>query len=126
MPAWRTYRRKLLYLDKWIVRHLEFDLRPTALAGRLGISERTLVRYFCIIWGETPSRRIRRLRLEAAYRDIVNMDEPLKVIVNKYGFRTETQLRRSFLKHYGITPAEARRQSALAEMEDFWKEAVNG
>ncbi|MFX8766571.1 helix-turn-helix domain-containing protein, partial [Acinetobacter baumannii] len=53
-------------LHGWVADNLHKDLSVGALAERVGMSERSFVRHYGKLIGQTPARAIENMRVEAA------------------------------------------------------------
>ncbi|MFF2847073.1 GlxA family transcriptional regulator [Streptomyces sp. NPDC058001] len=84
------------------------DLRITALATRVGVSERHLTRLFLAHTGQTPARYVRLARTEAAARLLASSRLSLARIAARCGFTSAETLRQAFVARYGVTPSHYR------------------
>lgn len=91
-------------LHDWLADHLDEDLSLARLAQQAGMSERTFLRRYREATGETPSRAVERVRVEAARQMLIETKLPVKRVAAKCGFGTEETMRRSFLKAQGVGP----------------------
>lgn len=91
-------------LHGWIIENLTSDLSVTALATKVGMSERSFVRHYRAQTGITPAKAIEQLRVEAARRLLADSTLPIKRVAARCGFGSEETLRRSFLRGLGVTP----------------------
>ncbi|MEL7449445.1 MAG: helix-turn-helix domain-containing protein, partial [Pseudomonadota bacterium] len=95
-------------LVAWIADNLSADLSSPALAERVGLSERQFRRRFAKVFGETPTQRIERIRVEAACTWLGSETAPVEQIAFDLGYRSADTFRRAFERHRGITPTEYR------------------
>lgn len=93
-------------LPEWIVDHLDADLSVEALANRVGMSPRNFARVFTAETKLTPAKYVERARLERARQLIEETKLPLLTVAAKAGFESDQQLRRTFVRWLGVTPAE--------------------
>lgn len=100
-PALRT-------LQEWLPDHLQGDLSLAALAARAGVSVRTLSRSFQSEVGVPPAEYVERLRVEAAGRRLIELDETLPAIARACGFGSVESLHRAFRSRLGVSPAAYR------------------
>lgn len=91
-------------LHAWIIENLTSELGVSALAARVGMSERSFVRHYRTQTGTTPAKAIEQLRIEAARRLLADSSQPIKRVAARCGFGSEETLRRSFLRGLGVTP----------------------
>jgi transcriptional regulator GlxA family with amidase domain len=95
-------------LHAWISANLNSDLSISSLSNFAGMTPRTFARAYAERVGRTPAKAVEMLRLEAAFRLLVNSTLPLKRIAFQTGFGTEQNLRRAFLKNYDLSPLDIR------------------
>jgi transcriptional regulator GlxA family with amidase domain len=95
-------------LHGWIAGHLDGDLSVPALAGRMGMSERSFLRHYAKLTGTTPARAVERLRVEAARGLLGTTVLPVKRVAQRCGFGSEETMRRSFLRQIAVTPQDYR------------------
>lgn len=95
-------------LHGWIIENLTSDLGVTALAARMGMSERSFVRHYRAQTGATPAKAIEQLRVESARRLLTDTSQPVKRVAVRCGFGSEETLRRSFIRALGVTPTAYR------------------
>ena len=104
-------------LHDWMRERLTDDLTLPALAARVGMSERSLLRRYRAALGTTPARAVERLRVEAARQRLSDGDLSIKAIARSCGFGSEETMRRSFLRLLEVSPQAYRerfRSSARA------------
>ena len=103
----------LARIKTYIRNHLsEESLTPAAIAARHDISIRYLHMLF-VDRGESVSRYIQRLRLEAcesAFREPAFASYSVSEIAYRFGFNDASHFSRVFKRHYGETPARWRKQ----------------
>jgi AraC-like DNA-binding protein len=88
------------------------DHRVPALAAAAAMSVRHFTRVFTAEVGETPSRFVERVRLEAARRELETTNDTLDVIAARCGFGTAESLRRVFQRRLGVAPTPTAAASA--------------
>ncbi|MBL8642549.1 MAG: helix-turn-helix domain-containing protein [Rhodospirillaceae bacterium] len=93
-------------LPEWIADNLDEDLSVEALAERVGMSPRNFARVFTAETKLTPAKYVERARLERARQLIEETKLPLLSVAAKAGFESDQQLRRTFVRWLGVTPAE--------------------
>lgn len=86
------------------------DLSIPMLAKRMNMSERTFIRRCRTITGQTPSKMVEKLRVDAVRQLLVSTDCPLKEIAYLTGLGHEASLIRKFWKFFGVTPNEYRQR----------------
>ncbi|RKE34835.1 AraC family transcriptional regulator with amidase-like domain [Paraburkholderia sp. BL23I1N1] len=95
-------------LHSWMTAHLRDDLSVERLAERVQMSPRTFARRYVDEVGRTPAKTVSALRLEAAARVLAESRRPLKQIALDCGFGSEQNLRRAFVRRFGVLPLEYR------------------
>jgi AraC family transcriptional regulator len=101
------------HLRDLIDNDLSGDLSLTALAASVNLSKPHFVRLFRSTAGKSPHQYIVQLRIERARQMIQTSAMPLVDIASETGFSSQSHLSRTFLKCYGVTPGQMRRQRAL-------------
>lgn len=88
--------------------------RPLTLAeiGRVAaLSPHRLLQVFPALFGETPQRYLRRLRLERAARLLrEDRDRPIGDVASLVGFDSFGSFSWTFRRHFGVTPRDWRRR----------------
>lgn len=95
-------------LHSWMAVHLRDDLSVERLAERARMSPRTFARRYVDEVGRTPAKTVSALRLEAAAQGLAESRRPLKRIALDCGFGSEQNLRRAFVRRFGVLPLEYR------------------
>ncbi|RFB80973.1 GlxA family transcriptional regulator [Methylovirgula sp. 4M-Z18] len=98
-------------LHAWIADHLDDDLSIGALACAAKMSERSFMRHYRQMTGETPARGVERIRVESA-RFMLEQDLAVKRVAARCGFGSEETMRRAFLRLLNVTPAAYRERFA--------------
>lgn len=103
-------------LHSWMAANLRDDLSVERLAERARMSPRTFARRYVDEVGRTPAKTVAALRLEEAARVLAESQRPLKRIALDCGFGSEQNLRRAFVRRFGVLPLEYRErfESAVA------------
>ena len=99
-------------LHAWMVTNLRGDLSVERLAERARMSARTFARRYVETVGRTPAKTVEALRLEAAARSLAQSRRPMKRIALDCGFGTEQNLRRAFVRRFGVPPLSYRERFA--------------
>ena len=86
------------------------DHRLPALAAAAAMSVRHFTRVFTAEVGETPSRFVERVRLEAARGELETTTDTLDRIAGRCGFGSAETLRRVFQRRLLVTPDAYRRR----------------
>ncbi|AJW93995.1 GlxA family transcriptional regulator [Burkholderia gladioli] len=106
-PAGRSV---LQDVQRWVATQPELDHSVTSLAGRAGLSPRHFARLFHAEVGVTPAAWVELARVNAARALIETAGDAPKQVAAKCGFANADVLRRAFVKHVGVTPAEYRKR----------------
>jgi AraC family transcriptional regulator len=80
------------------------------LASLVGVHEVHLPRAFRRHFGATPGAYVRRLRIEAARRALIDTRDPLVEIALAAGFSSQAHLTRLFCREIGVPPGAYRRR----------------
>ncbi|GGJ85224.1 GlxA family transcriptional regulator [Pseudomonas matsuisoli] len=95
---------RLLTLLEWMALNLSADLSLDTLAERMHLSPRSLSRLFLKELGIAPGQYVERLRLEAARALLQDSGASISTIARLSGFRHPENLRRTFQKHFAVSP----------------------
>jgi transcriptional regulator GlxA family with amidase domain len=110
-------RSALQEMQRWVAAHPEDDHGVPRLAQRMGLSPRHFARLFRDEVGVTPAAWIETVRVSAARRLLETGREPPKQVAARCGFSDPDTLRRAFVRHVGVTPAEYRKRFAAPSLE---------
>ncbi|HTH76451.1 MAG TPA: helix-turn-helix domain-containing protein [Trinickia sp.] len=99
-------------LHAWMTTNLHGDLSVERLAERARMSPRTFARRYVDAVGRTPAKTVEALRLEAASRALAQSHRPMKRIALDCGFGSEQNLRRAFVRRFGVPPLDYRARFA--------------
>jgi transcriptional regulator GlxA family with amidase domain len=105
-------RAALQELQRWVAANPALDHSIAALAGRLDLSPRHFARLFRKEVGITPASWVEEARVGAARRLLEDGREAPKQVAAHCGFADADTLRRAFVRHVGVTPAEYRKRFA--------------
>jgi transcriptional regulator GlxA family with amidase domain len=86
------------------------DHRLPALAAAAAMSVRHFTRVFTAEVGETPSRFVERVRVEAARRELETSADTLDVVAQRCGLGSAETLRRVFQRRLEVSPDSYRRR----------------
>ena len=93
--------------------NLQEDLSVEALAKRAGMSPRNFSRAYSKHVGHSPGKAVEIMRLEKARVMLETTDIPIKVISIQVGFKDYERMRRTFIRHTGISPIDYRQRFGL-------------
>jgi transcriptional regulator GlxA family with amidase domain len=88
---------------------IEGPMRVGALADRVGVSRRELLRLLQRETGQTPSDILNSRRLERARSLVRHSPLPLASVADAVGFSSQSHLTMRYREKYGVTPAVDRR-----------------
>jgi transcriptional regulator GlxA family with amidase domain len=109
-------RSALQEVQRWAAANPAADLGVVHLAERAGLSARHFARLFQHEVGVTPAAWVEEARVTSARRLLEAGEEPPKQVAVLCGFANADTLRRAFVRHVGVTPAEYRRSFAGASL----------
>ncbi len=81
------------------------------VADNLVVSLRSLERIFRRVLGRSPHAEIRRVRIEAAKKLLLETDWPVEKVAQAAGLTSGPYLHRVFFREMGLTPGDFRRRS---------------
>jgi transcriptional regulator GlxA family with amidase domain len=87
----------------WTTLARECSYQTPQMARRLGISVRSLQRYFLNAYRSSPQAWVETLRLRDAIL-LVRTGESIKVIADKLGFKQASHFSRKFKATFGVSP----------------------
>lgn len=105
-PAGRSVLQEV---QRWAAANPTQDLSVDELAKRAGLSSRHFARLFHTEVGITPAVWVEMMRVSTARTLLETGSETPKQVAARCGFANADTLRRSFMKHVGISPAMYRR-----------------
>lgn len=105
-------RSALQGLQRYVAANPAADHNVKNLAARMGLSPRHFARVFQNDVGITPAAWVELARVNAARERLEGGREAPKQVAALCGFANADTLRRAFVRHVGVTPAEYRRRYA--------------
>lgn len=94
----------------WLAQHYAESLSVAQIAQQAGLGERTLLRRFKTLTGDTPSAYLQRLRVDRA-RELLELGRSsFEDIAWQVGYADAGAFRKIFQRLLGITPGEYRRR----------------
>ena len=108
LAAQESDRVQIRDLQRWILDHLDGDLRVERLADQIHMSPRNFARVFTRETGGTPAKFVETARLEEARRRLEESDLPVDAIARRCGFGTAETMRRTFQRRLGVVPRDYR------------------
>ncbi|MBN3857282.1 MULTISPECIES: GlxA family transcriptional regulator [unclassified Paraburkholderia] len=103
-------RSALQEVQRWVAANPALAHRVPDLAERVGLSPRHFARLFQAEVGLTPAAWVEAVRVDAARALLETEAEAPKRVAARCGFANADTLRRAFIKHVGVSPAEYRRR----------------
>lgn len=108
-------RSALQEVQRWVAANPALAHRVPELAERVGLSPRHFARLFQAEVGVTPAAWVEAVRVDAARALLEAQAEAPKRVAARCGFANADTLRRAFIKHVGVSPAEYRRRFGGAD-----------
>ena len=108
-----TNKESLLFdIRAYILGNLQFELNIKNLCDQFCISERALQYGFHKIFGITPKKFIRILRLNEAHKEILKTKGHVKIseVAIKWGFENFGRFSCEYQQMYGVLPSKERKQ----------------
>jgi transcriptional regulator GlxA family with amidase domain len=109
-------REPIRDVQAWALEHLDEDLSVERLAKRAAMSPRNFARVFTREVGATPARFVERARVEAARRKLEETRAGIEDVARSCGFGTAETMRRTFLRHVRVAPADYRNRFQTARV----------
>lgn len=103
------YRQINLAID-YIEQHLEDQLKINEVARLVGMSVEVFRVLFSALTQNTFAEYLRKRRLTLAARDLLQTNQRVIDLANKYQYTSAAAFSRAFLNFHGILPSEARRE----------------
>jgi AraC-like DNA-binding protein len=89
--------------------HLGENLSAVAIAGKLGVSVRTLAKRCREVAGRSPARAFMQHKMEYAAYAVRQSDLPIKEISHRLGFQNQYHFSRVFRRYLGAAPTAYRK-----------------
>lgn len=105
-------------LKLWVMERLHEPLDNIRLAEYTHMSPRNFTRVFHKQTGISPAKYVEKLRVEAARKYLEDTNVSLEQIAKKCGLGSLVSMRRTFLRHFLVTPSDYRRafKTSLADL----------
>lgn len=100
---------------KYVTDHIGEALTIEEIADSMGVSRRTFSRAFAKHAGVTPSVFVDQIRVDFARKLLQETGLPLKTIAFRSGFHNAVQMRMTFARQLGTTPAIYRERLRASE-----------
>jgi transcriptional regulator GlxA family with amidase domain len=92
----------------WIVSNLREQLSVECLAAKANLGPRHFSRRFQRTFGTTPAAFVETLRMDEARRRLSGEHDTIERVAISVGFRSDDVFRRTFERHFGISPSAYR------------------
>jgi AraC family transcriptional regulator len=102
--AGRLSREQCRRLRDYIMGNLHEPISNAQLAGRVGVSERHVLKLFRQAYGTTPHRYVQRLRLAEGARLLAQPGHDIADIALQVGFCDQSHFTMAFRRAFGVTP----------------------
>jgi len=90
--------------------NLDQPLSIAELADKAGLKQSYFREVFKRVTGLPPHSYVNKARLKRAHELLVNSEISIAALTEDLGFSNQSHLTTAFKKHYGVTPAQYRRQ----------------
>lgn len=100
-------------VERFLLRELHAPLTVGRIAEHCGTSERSLLRHFQARFGESPVKRIQRLRVDRAKALLETTHLSLDEIVERCGYADVASFRKLFKRATALTPGDYRERFRL-------------
>ncbi|MDB4954031.1 MAG: AraC family transcriptional regulator [Myxococcales bacterium] len=104
-----TEDSRLRRVDDFIRDNIGSAFSLKALAREAGLSRFHFLRLFKQTYGETPFKRVTRLRMEAAQRRLARSRESVTEIASACGYENAAHFASAFRRMFGVSPMAFRR-----------------
>jgi transcriptional regulator GlxA family with amidase domain len=101
-------RPQIEELQAWVLGNPGDDLSVSALAKRIGMSQRNFARLFHSETGDTPAQFAERARADAARCRLEQTTLPVETIALECGFGNAERMRRTFQRLFMVSPQDYR------------------
>ena len=98
-------------VDEFLQKNLGSDISLEEIAAVAGVSRFHLIRLFRNVHGETPFRRLTRMRIEEAKRRLETGRESITQIAFACGYDNPAHFASAFLRLVGISPSGYRKET---------------
>lgn len=97
----------------WLQNNMSLGIRMSDLAAALAVSERTLIRKFQTVLGQSPLTYLQHLRIDSARALLEASDIAVERIASQVGYSDVSSFSRLFRERVGLSPAAYRRRFQL-------------
>lgn len=114
-PEVNVHEQRLRRADDFMRAHLESPLTLQAIAEVSGLSRFHTLRLFKNAYGETPIKRLTRLRMERAQLLLAQDGESVTEVAFRCGYDNPAHFANAFRRYTGMTPTEFRRRQRRSQ-----------
>jgi transcriptional regulator GlxA family with amidase domain len=100
-------------VQQYIEKHHREKLNLNLLAEKFNMSQRTFIRRFTAVTGNTPLEYIQRVRVEAAKRLLEKAKHTVEEVAHQSGYEDFSSFRNIFKRFTGLSPQEYKRKYGL-------------
>jgi len=104
----------ILAAKKYLLARLNQQIRIDDLASALAVSNRTLIRRFKKITGDSPQQYIQKLRIERSKHLLESSSLTTTEIMQRVGYQDASTFRRLFRRYTSLTPVQYRQKFSIA------------
>lgn len=108
LKSGKSNQRDFRDLKSWIMENPDADLKVESLAERMNMSPRNFARTFLAETGITPAKFVEMVRTDLARHYLESTKMQVGQVAQKAGFKDQETMRRTFIRHVGVCPAEYR------------------
>lgn len=109
--------KQIRWAQEWLFHNFTEPVSIGALARQVGLSSRSLARRFKIATGETPTRYLHRMRINAARHLLENEQQTIQQVSLAVGYSDLAFFRRLFKRYTGLSPQGYREQLGIGAWE---------
>ncbi|KJR97257.1 MAG: hypothetical protein VR65_06545 [Desulfobulbaceae bacterium BRH_c16a] len=101
---------EILVMQEWLEANSFESVTNRELAAKAGLGERTFMRRFKKVTGDTPLLYLQQLRIEAARKFLETTSETIEEVTLHVGYEDISSFRKLFKKHTGLSPTAYRKK----------------
>ena len=113
----QKYLDRLSEITEYLQKHYQEDLRLEEVADTFSLAPQYLSRFFRKYANISFSEYLSSIRLDHAYRDLMNTDNSILKISMDNGFANPRSFTDVFRNVYGTTPSKFKKKQAISKQE---------